>query len=202
MRVAAIGYDENALNCLETEHIDLQYFDTLDLIEEGDFDAFFINNPSFLIGHKAFTKKIVLINAVSGTLKSIESDENFYRVNHWPSFVENNQWEVVGAPSVALDELFTVINKKYLFVPDEIGLITPRILAMIINEAHYAIEEKVSSPLEIDIAMKLGTGYPLGPLEWGSKIGLDKIYELLDVLSIDNDRYLPSPLLTQLALKQ
>ena len=202
MRVAAIGYDKNILNSLETERIEIDYFDKLEAVQEKEFDVFFINNPSLLNGHKAFTEKLVLVNAVANTLKSLTHTDNYYRVNHWPSFVENNQWEIVGKPSAALDELFTALDKKYLFVSDEIGLITPRILAMIINEAHYAIAEKVSSPSEIDIAMKLGTGYPQGPIEWGKEIGLDKIFELLEILSQTNDRYLPSPLLTQLAFKK
>lgn len=202
MRVAAIGYDVNALKSLETEQLNFQYLESLHLVKDEDFDVFFINSPSFLDGNKFFTEKIVLINAVTTTLKSMEVKENYYRVNHWPGFVENSQWEIVGRPSIAFEELFKVMDKKYLFVDDEIGLITPRILSMIINEAHYAIEEKVSSPSEIDIAMKLGTGYPLGPIEWARKIGIDKIYKLLQELSKTNERYLPSPLLTELALKK
>ena len=68
---------------------------------------------------------------------------------------------------------------------------------MIINEAWFAFEEGVSSKEEIDIAMKLGTNYPLGPFEWGALIGEKNIYALLKKLSAGNKRYLPAPLLHQ-----
>ena len=67
-----------------------------------------------------------------------------------------------------------------------------RILATIINEAYYTWEEEVSTREEIDIAMKLGTNYPMGPFEWGRRIGLEKVADLLTVLSRNNSRYTPS----------
>ena len=45
---------------------------------------------------------------------------------------------------------------------------------MIINEAYFTWEAGTSTKEEIDIAMKLGTGYPYGPFEWGEKIGLSR----------------------------
>jgi 3-hydroxybutyryl-CoA dehydrogenase len=64
---------------------------------------------------------------------------------------------------------------------------------MIVNEACFALNEKVSSPAEIDIALKLGTSYPLGPFEWSKQVGSDRIIQLLTSLSKDNERYMPAP---------
>ena len=50
-------------------------------------------------------------------------------------------------------------------------------------------EAGTSTKEEIDIAMKLGTGYPFGPFEWGEMIGLSRIAELLKKLSYDNPVY-------------
>ena len=72
---------------------------------------------------------------------------------------------------------------------DDYGFIAARIIAMIINEAYYALEENVSTKEQIDIAMKLGTNYPYGPFEWSEKIGIEKIYLLLEKLSVQNKRY-------------
>ena len=55
------------------------------------------------------------------------------------------------------------------------GFITARVIAMIINEAFFALQENVSSKEEIDTAMRLGTNYPYGPFEWTKLIGIDKI---------------------------
>jgi len=79
--------------------------------------------------------------------------------------------------------------------PDIPGMITARVLATIINEAYYTLGAQVSSREEIDIAMKLGTSYPYGPFEWSDKIGLQRVYELLNELRSADARYMPAPAL-------
>ena len=81
------------------------------------------------------------------------------------------------------------------------GFITPRVISMIINEAYFALAEGVSTPEEIDTAMKLGTAYPHGPLTWGDKIGLQNIVTLLQKLSVAQPRYAPCEFLVQEAAK-
>ena len=70
-----------------------------------------------------------------------------------------------------------------------------RIIAMIVNEAYFALGDGISTKEEIDTAMKLGTNYPYGPFEWSEKIGLKKIYALLQNLGNSGERYLVAPLL-------
>jgi 3-hydroxybutyryl-CoA dehydrogenase len=72
-------------------------------------------------------------------------------------------------------------------------MITPRIIAMIINEAWFSLAENISTRDEIDTAMKLGTNYPYGPFEWGEKIGLNRIIELLNELQKTDKRYSIAP---------
>jgi 3-hydroxybutyryl-CoA dehydrogenase len=64
---------------------------------------------------------------------------------------------------------------------------------MIINEAWFAWGEKISSKQDIDTAMKLGTNYPMGPFEWGEKIGLHRVCHLLSELSLESGRYNIAP---------
>jgi 3-hydroxybutyryl-CoA dehydrogenase len=59
----------------------------------------------------------------------------------------------------------------------------PRTIAMIINEAYFAMGDKLATATAIDLAMKNGVNYPLGPIEWGEKIGLHNIAQLLEELS-------------------
>ncbi|MFQ5986674.1 MAG: 3-hydroxyacyl-CoA dehydrogenase/enoyl-CoA hydratase family protein, partial [Thermoplasmata archaeon] len=54
-----------------------------------------------------------------------------------------------------------------------------RILAPIVNEAATLVEMGVAPPEEIDLAMRLGTAFPLGPLVQGDTVGLDRIVEEL-----------------------
>ena len=81
-------------------------------------------------------------------------------------------------------------------------MVLPRIVCMIANEAAFALMENIASPKDIDIAMKLGTNYPHGPIEWANRIGIHQVVHTLDALYRDlhEDRYRVSPLLRQLAI--
>jgi 3-hydroxybutyryl-CoA dehydrogenase len=78
--------------------------------------------------------------------------------------------------------------------------VVTRILAMIINEAAFALGEGVASAADIDTAMKLGTNYPHGPLEWADRIGLQLVVDVLRSLqaSLGEERYRPAPLLLRM----
>jgi 3-hydroxybutyryl-CoA dehydrogenase len=97
-------------------------------------------------------------------------------------------------------EFFRDLGLEPIVVTDGPGLVFPRILCTIINEAAFALMEGVASPEDIDTAMKLGTNYPLGPLEWADRIGLDQIVGVLEGLQAEygEDRYRPAPALRQL----
>jgi 3-hydroxybutyryl-CoA dehydrogenase len=79
--------------------------------------------------------------------------------------------------------------------------IAARVLATIVNEAASAVADAVATPAAIDTAMRLGTNYPSGPLEWGERIGLDHVLHTLDALNaaVPDGRYRAVPLLRQLA---
>jgi 3-hydroxybutyryl-CoA dehydrogenase len=76
-----------------------------------------------------------------------------------------------------------------------------RVLATIVNEAASAVAEGVASPEAVDTAMRLGTNYPSGPLEWGERIGLAHVVGTLDALHalMPDGRYRVVPLLRSLA---
>jgi 3-hydroxybutyryl-CoA dehydrogenase len=139
-------------------------------------------------------KKPVLINSVTNTLKEINAAENVLRINGWDSFLSRSNWEVAGKMNKRVEHFFTAIKKTFIIVPDESGLIAARIISMIINEAYFALDENLSTRDEIDTAMKLGTKYPYGPFEWCDKIGVKKVFSLLQKLSATDKRYLPAPL--------
>lgn len=97
---------------------------------------------------------------------------------------------------------FRSLGKEIEVVEDEVGLVFPRILSLIINEAAFTLMEKAATPQDIDTAMKKGTNYPYGPLEWADRIGLDDIYAISRGLQRDlaEERYRTAPLLRKLVL--
>lgn len=139
---------------------------------------------------KQMQPRPVLVNSVITTLKDLP--ENFVRFNGWPAFLKRAIIESacnVDSIKKRAEEIFSLLNKKVEWVADEPGFITARIVAMIINEAYFALGEGVSSKNEMDIAMKLGTNYPYGPFEWAEKIGTKKIVALLNELSSRDGRF-------------
>lgn len=96
-----------------------------------------------------------------------------------------------------LNKICESLQTKFIAVDDRVGLVTARVVAMIINEAFYAVQEGTATPDDIDLAMKLGTNYPFGPFEWARRIGIKHIYELLDALYEDtrDERYKICPML-------
>ncbi|MCE2894933.1 MAG: 3-hydroxyacyl-CoA dehydrogenase family protein [Flammeovirgaceae bacterium] len=106
--------------------------------------------------------------------------------------------------STELQRICKLLQTDFVVVVDRVGLVTPRVICMIINEAFYTVQEGTASKKDIDIAMKLGTNYPLGPFEWAKKIGIENVYLVLDSVYKDtkDERYKICPLLKKEYLNQ
>lgn len=73
-----------------------------------------------------------------------------------------------------LDEAVGVLQAaglEVLHVRDTPGLVVARTVAMLVNEAVDLVARREASAADVDTAMTLGTGYPLGPITWGERIG-------------------------------
>ena len=99
-------------------------------------------------------------------------------------------------------EFWQSLGQETVLVADGPGLIRARTVCCLINEAASALLEGVASAEDIDLAMKLGTNYPHGPLEWADHIGLDAVLGVMTALFEEwgEDRYRPSPLLKRMVL--
>lgn len=138
------------------------------------------------------THTIVFANAVLLTNASLP--EHYVRINGWQGFLERPVLEIAATDHLqAVQAIMDQLNWTFTVAPDEPGMIAARIIAMIINEAYFALGEEVSSKSDIDTAMKLGTNYPYGPFEWCEKIGIQPIYRLLTILAEEDERYQPAP---------
>ncbi len=157
-------------------------------------DAFFIlTGQPHIDDPGSFGLKPVFINSTIIPLHELKLPGNFIRINGWPTFLNREIWEVAAENDALVKGIFERLGWKYIRVDDAPGLVSARIISMIINEAYFAMGDNVSSKEEIDLAMKLGTNYPFGPFEWAQRIGIEKVYAMLQKLSATDPRYAVAP---------
>ncbi|MET7705186.1 3-hydroxybutyryl-CoA dehydrogenase [Micromonospora sp. NPDC005413] len=110
---------------------------------------------------------------------------------------------VVTAPEVVADveALCSRLGKVDVTINDRAGFIANALLFGYLNHAVGMFESHYATREDIDAAMKLGCGLPMGPLALMDLIGLDTAYEILDTMyrrGGRDRRHAPVPLLKQM----
>jgi 3-hydroxybutyryl-CoA dehydrogenase len=104
--------------------------------------------------------------------------------------------------TAAAHGLFALDKTPVTIIHDSAGFVAQRILAMIVNIGCSIAQSRTAVPEDIDKAVKLGLGYPHGPLSFGDIIGADRIFEILiSIFEMTGDpRYRPTPWLRRRAV--
>jgi 3-hydroxybutyryl-CoA dehydrogenase len=109
---------------------------------------------------------------------------------------------VVTDPQVVADveALVTQLGKVDVTIGDRAGFIANALLFGYLNHAVSMYESKHVSREDLDAAMRLGCGLPMGPLALMDLIGLDTAYEILDTMykQSRNRLHAPAPLIRQM----
>jgi len=79
-------------------------------------------------------------------------------------------------------ELTKKLGKTPVTVKDAPGFVINRILAPMLNEAVNCLEEGLATKEDIDLAMKIGCNFPMGPLSLADFVGLDTCLYILEVM--------------------
>ena len=103
------------------------------------------------------------------------------------------------ATFAATRQLAESMGKRPVEVNDSPGFVSNRVLMPMINEAIFALYERVGSAEAIDEIMKLGMNHPMGPLQLADFIGLDVCLAIMNVLydGFNDSKYRPCPLLSK-----
>ncbi|MEK9721428.1 MAG: 3-hydroxyacyl-CoA dehydrogenase [Quisquiliibacterium sp.] len=97
--------------------------------------------------------------------------------------------------------LFAADGARVSMLRDSAGFISQRVVAMIISIATEIAQQRIASPQDIDSAVRIGLGYPVGPLTMGDMIGPARVLEILDGMHrcSDDPRYRAGPWLRRRA---
>ena len=100
----------------------------------------------------------------------------------------------------ALFQLLEGVGKRPVRVNEAPGGIVSRLQLLVRNEAVRMVAEGVATPKDIDAAMRLGAGWPMGPLELIDLVGVDMHVTNCDSLAreLGSNRYAPHPLVRKL----
>ena len=94
------------------------------------------------------------------------------------------------------------LGKVPVRASDKTGFIVNRLLVPYMLDSIRALEEGVGSIVDIDNAMKLGCGYPMGPLTLGDFVGLDTTYYIAEIMfnEFREKRFASPPLLKRMVM--
>jgi 3-hydroxybutyryl-CoA dehydrogenase len=183
-------------------HSDVQAFreplNDYSLIIDYTFD----DQPEVIEEYQTVEGPLILLNNVKSSLAELWYvsggwDGRIAGFNGLPGFTVRELWEVTSLDESPDFSELDSLNVHWERVEDRVGMVAPRVICMIINEAFYTVQEGTADRESINMAMKLGTGYPKGPFEWADSIGIHHVYEVLAALFEDTgeERYKICPLL-------
>lgn len=176
----------------------------------ADADLIVIGDPELLVGRNLREEALVLVEASSlsttASAAAIARPERVVGYGGIPSVLERQLLEVAPGLRTSQDawqraaRFIQSLGCDVEVIHDGPGLVAPRIIACLANEAAFALQEGIADARGIDTCMRLGVGYPNGPLEWADAIGPDMILRILEGLhqQTGEDRYRPCPLLRKL----
>ena len=149
-------------------------------------------------GNIRFSEGTIVVpsNGKSSTERSSEIGQSVISIDLCLDFEYSSR--IVLAPAQECPEkdlqqavgLFQSLGKKVSVIKDIAGMVVTRTVAMLANESSLLVEEEVADVAGVDLAMRKGVNYPLGPLEWAEQWGWHSVVETLENLAqLNAERY-------------
>jgi 3-hydroxybutyryl-CoA dehydrogenase len=92
------------------------------------------------------------------------------------------------------------LDKEPIEAKDTSGFVVNRLLVPYMLDAIRCLEQGLASTVDIDKAMVLGTGYPMGPFTLSDFVGIDTLYRISEIMFDEyrEPRFAPPPLLKRM----
>ncbi len=146
------------------------------------------------------TLSVTEIAAASGRPDRVVGMHFLYPVTHSP-IVEIVRGAETSAATLARAHLLAqVLGKQVIEVFDSPGYVATRAMIPFLNEAMHIVLEGVATAEDVDLALRLGYEFRMGPLEYSDRVGLDKVLGWMEHLwrEMGDLKYRPCPRLRQL----
>jgi len=141
-------------------------------------------SPAFSVANEAFWAFQAVKRPLWEILPSPAWHPRAVGINLLPGFCERPLLEASACHAEAEARFRALLPETEItFVPDQIGMVSPRILSLILNEALLLAEETGTPLSTIDTAVKLGLNYPRTIQEWGSWMGWTHVRDVVLALS-------------------
>ena len=175
-----------------TENMDLK----LDLFEEIDK----VSRPETIIASNTSSLSLTKLASVSNRPDKVIGMHFFNPVPMMALVEIIRALQTSDDTFTRVDELTRELGKTPVSVKDSPGFVVNRMLVPMINEAVFILYEGIASADEIDAAMKLGAGHPMGPLALADMIGIDVCLYVMNILlgEFGDSKFRPCPLLKQM----
>jgi 3-hydroxybutyryl-CoA dehydrogenase len=152
--------------------------------------------------------RVALTDGRTATQRASETDEPFVLFDLALDYASCTRIALAAADQTDSAQLAAVVGffqklgKMVSVIDDAPGMVVMRTVAMLANEGADTVRQGIASAQDVDLAMRKGVNYPLGPLAWADAIGVQTISTVLQNLSAfyGQDRYRLSPLLRRRAL--
>ena len=175
-----------------TENMDLK----LDLFEEIDK----VSHPETIIASNTSSLSLTKLASVSNRPDKVIGMHFFNPVPMMALVEIIRALQTSDDTFTRVDELTRELGKTPVSVKDSPGFVVNRMLVPMINESVFILYEGIASADEIDAAMKLGAGHPMGPLALADMIGIDVCLYVMNILleEFGDSKFRPCPLLKQM----
>jgi len=187
--------------------LDLKELANVDLLVEATIDHFYTKQELLRTADQLCQTDVVFITTsstlkVSDLARSINRSESLVGLHLIPPVPEVPVAELVRGHKTADSAVEVVKNfanklgKEIIEINESTGLVNPRALLSLINEAAYMLDEGVGDAESIEKIIKESWGMVQGPFEMADRLGLDLVLNWMEQMQqAYGDRFAPCPLL-------